>query len=324
MPALKFGKSDFEEFMRRQWAAKGIDLGEEERVGVAVHELVAESVERNAKRELPYLELWVAILDEFVSWLISLLTVFYAHRKGRGGNFTNFDKSVFLVLTKIIADATAMRHLILLGFDTSARTILRSSAEYMDVLVALLHDPSLAEHFVLSDTPEGAKEFWQEHLRSGRIRRRVRAAWHDFFQTSPQDQIVNSIANWTLESQELLSGLLHPSVAGGIFTAIPLKTIHVEENWLGLWGDKADMSVETISMYVHFMWPILLLSRGFPFEGFDGWMSEPIPYDKTNELHRHVKLGRDILASFVLSIGSESNSHIFPEIDMSVWHQPTT
>jgi hypothetical protein len=55
MPALKFGKSDFEEFMRRQWAAKGIDLGEEERVGVAVHELVAESVERNAKRELPYL-----------------------------------------------------------------------------------------------------------------------------------------------------------------------------------------------------------------------------------------------------------------------------
>jgi hypothetical protein len=80
------------------------------------------------------------------------------------------------------------------------------------------------------------------------------------------------------------------------------------------------MSVETISIYVHFMFPILLLSRGFPFSGFDIWMSESIPYDESNELHRHVKVGRDILSSVVLSIGSEANAHIFPDIDMSIWN----
>jgi hypothetical protein len=69
------------------------------------------------------------------------------------------------------------------------------------------------------------------------------------------------------------------------------------------------------------MFPLLFLCHGFPFEGFDAHMAGGnLKYDESNELHRHVKIERDILGSLILDLFKEDeNAEHFPPIDMSIW-----
>lgn len=317
-----FGKKNFESYLLSQWTKRGCELADGERMGVPIEELVEHSIQRNSNLESPYVDLWVAILDEFISWQISLLSIFYSERRG-GPEFTAFDKSITMILIKIIGDSIALRHLILIGFDTSARTLLRSTAEYMELMVAILDEPLLAAEFIKSDTPESALKFWREHLSRGGIRKKMYAAWQKFFLTDENHDDAVWWANWGASANNLLSGMSHPSYAGGVFTAIPLKDKYIEENWLGVWGDKSSASVDTIYMYASFLFPILLLQHEFPFRDFEAWMGGGgVLYDETNEMHKHVKCGREILGSLILSLGKDTNvPHVFPETDMSIWQE---
>jgi hypothetical protein len=109
-PKATFTRRHFERYLRNRWKEKNFKLKRGERIGVSISELVEHSARRNAKVRAPHLDLWVAVLDEFLSWQLSLLTVVYAERKV--GSLTNFDRSVIVILMKIFADSLAMRHLI--------------------------------------------------------------------------------------------------------------------------------------------------------------------------------------------------------------------
>jgi hypothetical protein len=61
-----------------------------------------------------------------------------------------------------------MRHFVTLGFDSSARTLMRSISEYMQVLVAIVDNPALAAEFVTADTPETSNAFYFQHLARGK------------------------------------------------------------------------------------------------------------------------------------------------------------
>lgn len=310
----------FYRHLRKMSAERGFPQDENERPGVPIDELVECAVKRNADRNVPFVDLWIAILDECIGWFVSLNSVVYGDRL-QEEPFSDFEKAVTLVVNKIIADSTAMRHLILLGFDTSARTILRSVSEYMEVLVAMLHSPDFARDFVKSDTPETAQEFWEKHLRGGKIRRKINAAWNDFLRDGHQELAV-WLTNWGRSSNVILSGLAHPSFAGGVFATIPLKANYSDENWLGIWGDKAEISASTVSIYTHFMFPILVLGKNFPFQ----CCSEHIrrTYDEANEFHRQTHVGRGILASIILSANGEgSQKYVFPELDLSIFPDDT-
>src|SRR5262249_16785069 len=134
-----FTKQNFQSYMRSQWREKGFNLTKAQRVGVPIDDLVRHSRKRNSKTKTPYLDLWIAILDEYISWQLSLLVVLYGSRKKR--KFSNFDRSVIVVLMKIASDSLAIRHLILLGYDVAAQTLLRSVGEYAELFVAILDDP---------------------------------------------------------------------------------------------------------------------------------------------------------------------------------------
>ena len=224
-----------------------------------------------------------------------------------------------MALMKITSDSIALRHLLLLGYDAAARTLLRSIGEYMELFVALLDEPTLANEFVKSDTPEGAKKFWKSHIAWGSLQKKMQQAWAKWFHDK-EPAAATWFANWGRQSNSKLSGFIHPSFAAGMFSAIPFKTKHTNENWLGVWGDKSDGSVETIYIYTSFVFPVLLLHDKFPFEQFDEYLGPPIKFDNGNELHRHVREGRFVLASLILSLVKASNrSHVFPEYDMSIF-----
>ena len=289
----------------------------EGRVGVPVEKLVQLSRQRNAKVKTPYLDLWIAILDELISWQISLLTVFYAERKTKRPRV--FDRAITVLLMKILSDSMALRHLVLLGYDVAARSLLRSIGEYIELFVAILDDPKLANHFDKSDTPEGAKWFWRTHIARGALGKRVAQAWGKWFQAR-EPETANWLASWGRQSNSKLSAMIHPSFAGGLFSAIPFKTEHTDEKWLGIWGDKSDGSVDTIYIYASYMFSMLLLHHEFPFERIGEGFPRPIRFEEETEFHKHVKEGRFILASLILSLGKQSNrAYIFPEYDLTIF-----
>jgi hypothetical protein len=308
----QFSKGDLMRLLSKEWANKGYDFDQSSRPGVSIQDLINHSTERNTALDLPPVDLWIALLDECISWLISLNVVVHPGPDRKVG-LTNFEKSLMMILSRIISDSAAIRHLVLAGFDTSARTVLRSVSEYIEVLVAIIHRPNFADEFCTSDTPESAQIFWEKNLRGGKIRRRITAAWIDFLSKEADRGAAEWFANWGRTSTPILSALSHPSFAGGLFSAIPLKSHYRDENWLGFWGDKAECSVETIYIYLQFVFPLFLLSPDFPFGGFR-------TYKEADEFHYHVRFGRDILASVILSLGREDNApFVFPDIDMSIW-----
>lgn len=315
--ADSFRRVHFRRYMRAQWRAKEFDLKKHDRVGVSIEQLVAHSRKRNAKVSTPYLDLWIAILDEFISWQLSLLTVFYSLRRNRR-SWSDFDRAVTVVLMKVISDSIAMRLLIIASYDAAAKSLLRSIGEYTELFVALLDDPKLAKEFVKSDTPKGAKRFWNKHIARGSLQRKIQASWARWFQDK-EPEAASWFANWGRQSNIKLSAFIHPSFAGGMFSALPFKTAHTTENWLGIWGDKSEGAVDTIYTYASFMFPMVLLHHDFPFDNASaGWPI--IRFKKGNEIHKHVREGRSVLASLILSLGTKSNErYIFPEYDLSIF-----
>ena len=192
---------------------------------------------------MPYVELWVEILDELISWEISLFTTIWATHGN--GKFPKFERAVVVLLMKVIADSLAMRELILAGFDAQARVLLRSAGEHLELLVAVIDDPQLADQFVLSDTPERAWFFWSQHLAKGEIRKKMKAAWSTFFRGEAEDT-AKWFSNWGNGWVQRLSGMTHPSMAGGFMSGLPPKTKYTLETWPGFFGDRSDFSVDTI------------------------------------------------------------------------------
>jgi hypothetical protein len=304
--------------LRERWASHGIKLRGSERMGVSVRQILRSAAKRRSTIDMPYVDLWVAALDEFISWMISLFTVVYSQET----QHSNFDRSVWVILAKAIADAMAIRHLIVAGYDVQAKILVRSAGEYLELLVCILDDPHLADEFVLADTPEAARDFWLKHLARGQVRKRMKAAWSNFFGSDDNNSGASKwFSNWGNGWAEIFSSLLHPSFMGGVFSAIALKTSYPDDDsWIGFMGDRTDASVDTIRCYAAYLFPVLLLHRKYPFETFDAVTASTVQYDENNEFHRHVKIGRDILASLVLSFGSEQNdTFVEPQIDYTIF-----
>lgn len=308
-PAL-LTREHFGRYVRAQWAKNGEKLTLDGRVGIDIGELVALSVERNSKVDAPHIDLWIAILDEFNSWLVSLFSIVYQPAKNNSSRLNDFERSIVVLLGKLIVDTTALRHLVEFGFDGSARTLLRSISEYLHVLVALIDDPTLGAEFVAADTPATANAFYFRQLALGKLHKRLEAAWASFFRSD--DSAARWFADQRRQQGTLLSGTAHPSFAGGTQAVMGFIEAEPSENWLGQWGAKSNISVATIALYADSFLPLVLLCD-FPFEGFDDALSRPIHYDASNELHRHVKIGRSVLASLILSLAKESNlPHVYP------------
>lgn len=314
-----YTRADLESYLRDKWKNEGVDLSDRKRMGISIQELARTSARRSARIRTPHLDIWVGFLDEFISWKVSLLACVWEKMR-TGQKATNFDKSMIMLLSKIIADSMSLRHLILKGFDVSAQSLLRSTAEYMEVFVAILGDPSIADEFSKTVTPEAANDFWNKHLTRGGLRKKVRSAWGEIFKDSKDQDAAEWFANWGNSYQKRLSALLHPSFAGGMFTAIPFKSRYKNESWLGAWGDKSEGSCRTIEIYMTYAFPMVMLGREYPFGGYDKFMSDGcVKYNSDDHLHKHVKVGRNILASLVLSIFLPNNEHLFPKIDLSIW-----
>lgn len=84
---------------------------------------------------------------------------------------------------------------------------------------------------------------------------------------------------------------------------------------LGVWGDRSLSSIGTIETYISFLFPLVLVLGDFPFGKKTKHFGRARRYVATNELHKHIKCGRTVLASLVLSLNKTTNHpYIYPEV----------
>jgi hypothetical protein len=91
---------------------------------------------------IPALNSWVLLFDEFLIWTINLAASLSPDPDGK----EPFDaKATFYAMLTgtIVAHLFSIRQLVVLGFDLSAKQVLRSCCEHLDLLNLLILRPEL-------------------------------------------------------------------------------------------------------------------------------------------------------------------------------------
>ena len=239
-----FTAQRLQKFLRKKWKEAGCTLERRQRMGICTAQLTNHSAKRSRRLQDPHFDLWIAVYDEFVSWLVSLVTVAHWNNCKEPYEPTDYEKAIVLLLMRIVSDSLAIRHLMLLGFDAGAKTLVRSTTEHMEVMAAILDDPTMGIEFCKSRDEITANKFWKAYLSKHKVRPRIKNIWLKFFRG--EHDAAKFFANWGSNDYPQLSAIAHPSFMGCVHAVIPAKASYSDEKWLGMWGDKSLASIGTV------------------------------------------------------------------------------
>ena len=319
---FEYTSSFFRARLRRLWRKAGLIKGRSGRPGLSIAEVVRESRKRNRGVKIEQLELSILAYDEFVSWFLSLYSVILESisRKRIDDKHKDLFICHLVLISKITSDLLAIRTLCIEGFDVSAKTLLRSTVEYIDVLIIVTLDPSISDEFCKTDSHEKSNEFWNNYFRGGRrvnkARRMMRNAWMSRLKFEKYHDAVG-FDNWLYDSRDVLAMSGHPSWLGGYFSSIVLGTDY-SDNWMGIIGSKGEISTTTLMDAVKHIYKYLVLSDDMPFE-IESIEGKILVYDASQELERHIMIGRDFLKVLFAAIFADPRGHstFLKEIDVS-------
>ena len=201
------------------------------------------------------------------------------------------------------------------GFNTSAQVLVRSVAEHMEILVAIIDDHALAKAFEITKTPEDANKFWKSHISNNKLRPRIKSVWMEFFRGDRD--AAKFFGNWGNASYDELCAISHPSFLGCGYAMLATKSVP-DDGWPGMLGDRSLSSIGTIQTYISYFFPLILAIGEFPFISSPNQHEISICYDDKAELHQHIHKGRSVLGSLVLSLHFEPNlKYIYPAENIS-------
>ncbi|MBS0269841.1 MAG: hypothetical protein JSS54_12780, partial [Proteobacteria bacterium] len=169
-----FTARDLNRHLRKQWKEVGCIIKPRQRMGINTADLIKHSEKRNKSLKDPHFELWIEVYDEFISWLVSLVTVAHWSKCKEPYHPTDYEKAIVILLMRIVSDSLAIRHLMLLGFDAAARTQVRTTTEHIEVVAAILDDPAMGAEFCKGRDATSANKFWKAYLSKHKIRPRIK------------------------------------------------------------------------------------------------------------------------------------------------------
>ncbi|OWJ70431.1 hypothetical protein CDV52_19450 [Haematobacter missouriensis] len=154
----------------------------------------------------------ICLFDQALIWVIAL------HRAGRAG--AGVDglrigadqlRAVEFLSERLIETVAALRLLILSGLSAPALQLARSVSEDVDMLLALLLRPRLAQQFVACRTADEANDFWRRHISGGRAFRLVAEKLYSIGLDHSDE---SEYGRWRREVLTLLGSAVHSSPLG--------------------------------------------------------------------------------------------------------------
>ncbi len=287
-----------------------------------IEEMLASTRESNQEKKLPYLDLWIGIYDHLIYWmsLLSILAeaIFFSTPRP-----DNFSKAIFALACRLVSDLIAVRHLILLGHDTAATVLTRSLCEHIDLITAMYLDPSLAEPFLLADTPNKSNEFWHRHLSKKKLDRRLEAAWVNFLKRhSPTDEVIdNGASDWVRSDQRILDGFTHPSFLPSFFAALPFSTAHEEPAIPSYFGNRTDGSVMTLRVICTRLFEFFVLTDSNKLINISLENLTESDASHIERLSRGLMHGRTVLIDVLFKAFAANRDAFSRKFDYSIFNQ---
>jgi hypothetical protein len=289
--------SDVATLVHEIWKSSYADYQTNGRPGLSVNDFVKEADLRHESDSIESLDNWITLFDEFAGWYMSFAAA-TALDGSKGARPLKW-RVYCPLLSYIAAQHLAVRRLVLSGFDAAAKQLVRTLVEHLDLATLLTISPELMEPFSQTDTPEASNHFWHSNIARGKAKRVI--GQH----AQISDVYLRELERWRREEESILSMTAHPSI---LASAMTLLTPGATEGdfWFGFFGAKTDSSNRTLQY-------AMLASLDLLAIGYDRLVdaAEPdgplVELSEKNELHDHIKYGRDVLMEILVFIVKHSD-----------------
>jgi len=148
------------------------------------------------------------------------------------------------------SQAVAIRKLCILGLDGSARIILRSLIETLNICTAILFDPKLGKLYKEAQESVNANKIWNEHFRRHKMTQIIRTNMKTKVE---EDELINFYLDWQEEELQLLNQSVHSSY---IATALSSMAPSFEKDFVisSIFGAPTIFSIKTIDVCSKAIW----------------------------------------------------------------------
>lgn len=203
------------------------------------------------------LGLWIAILEQSIQWL-SLFHELIGDSASKGLS----ERLVvpYTILSVSISQAVAIRKLCLIGLDTSARAVMRTLFESIDLAILTLFDFRAQDDFFDTEESEDARRFWNMYIRkkhdkqTGHYLSRVDEILQEVLHMSGHDkEHIDLLLRHHLNEIDFASRTVHLSLHAAQFTA---KALSSDGHRLlpGRFGVSTMFSIRTLAQSSKWIW----------------------------------------------------------------------
>jgi hypothetical protein len=207
--------------------------------------------ENQARKEaVKHLEPWISILNEGIQWLAQLHV---ALSLARSGDFEK-DKEIlvpFALVGSACTHSVAIRRLILSGLNASAKVLLRTLIETLNVCIAVMDDIELANEFRAAQDFKIAKNFWNKKLSASKLNSIITKIEKSL---DLDDEVMDGLTVWREETLSLCSQYVHPSYVASMFGAEPPSVLYPYNHSPGILGKTSITSLRTLPEVCKAIW----------------------------------------------------------------------
>ncbi len=280
------------EEIEQEWCACYSDARHEPPLRTEFSETFSKPEAENRAKAAGGLQPWLGILEFGIEWL-TYVHIALSRTDGIGPQRPSY-RVAWALIGSAVSFGLSLRALCLSGFDTPARSLLRSYVETLFLCLATLDDKSLAQAYEHADDDVKVKNFWHEIASPKNLHRRIIQIER---KAGLPEDVVDKMTEWRRQEYEVLSQSTHLSYLGSCLTVVPPLLGNRDKHQVGILGRATESSVRTISYAGKTTW---YFSR-FSFNMLIGHRSSNSLFvmDKENDWHRRIVIGRDVLSRVI-------------------------
>jgi hypothetical protein len=258
---------------------KAIDDLIEEKWGQAIHhfmwdedftppynprfaDIIDRSSKKAEKKSQIYLQPWISIIEVAIQWLSSVHILIDEARSIE-------DSSELLtpwVLTGVAcSQAVAIRKLCMCGLDNSAKIILRSLIETLNICTVTLYDPTLREQYKEAQDFEDAKRIWGKRLRNAQMVTVIKEIMKKMNITDEEQALY---LDYQEEEKQLLHQTVHTSYVAAAF-ASSVQSSDLSTFPSAILGSSTIFSIRTLACASKSIWFFSLIGSRLLYEPLD-------------------------------------------------------
>lgn len=271
MNYVKFNKRAFYHFIKETWQEFGIlyDFGPDI---PALHEpqfnLILDGFfSKNIEVSKNDLQPWLYILELSIQWLSSLHKIIEEVKE----KDVSKEYMVPWALTgAICSQSVSVRLLCLAGLDNSAKSVLRTMYEAINICLCTLFDPVIRKEFQSAQDFKEANIFWGKYFGRGKLEKRIQ----EIRLTLGFDEELNQVlGNWYKEEKTLLNQTIHTSYLAAALSC-SVVSVNKKKFPLAVFGATSIFSIRTLSFACRSIWFFSLFINKMLFDPKSNFFSK--------------------------------------------------